>query len=200
MLGYYGNEEGTAATIEPDGWLHTGDVATMDEDGYFTIVDRIKDMILTAGFNVYPAEIERVLCAHPAVTLAAVGGIPDETKGELAKAYVILEPAMETTPEDLVAHCRQHLVAYKVPRAIQFTTEVPMTSSGKIMRRLLTDIDDGTRTTTSALHPRRPDSTARAAPDPPTAIGARTGVVRAPAAAAQTDPCGISGGRTGRGS
>ena len=92
MLGYYGNEEGTAATIEPDGWLHTGDVATMDEDGYFTIVDRMKDMILTAGFNVYPAEIERVLCAHPAVALAAVGGIPDETKGELAKAYVVLKP------------------------------------------------------------------------------------------------------------
>ena len=92
MLGYYGNEAGTAATIEPDGWLHTGDVATMDEDGYFTIVDRIKDMILTAGFNVYPAEIERVLCAHPAVALAAVGGMPDETKGELAKAYVVLKP------------------------------------------------------------------------------------------------------------
>jgi long-chain acyl-CoA synthetase len=94
-----------------------------------------------------------VLCAHPAVALAAVGGIPDETKGELAKAYVILKPAMETTREDLVAHCRQHLAAYKVPRAIQFTTEVPMTPSGKIMRRLLTDIDDGTRTTTPALGP-----------------------------------------------
>ena len=81
MLGYYGNEEGTAATIEPDGWLHTGDVATMDEDGYFTIVDRMKDMILTAGFNVYPAEIERVLCGHPAVALAAVGGDPGRDEG-----------------------------------------------------------------------------------------------------------------------
>ena len=81
MLGYYGNEAGTAETIEPDGWLHTGDVATMDEDGYFTIVDRIKDMILTAGFNVYPAEIERVLCAHPAVALAAVGGDPGRNQG-----------------------------------------------------------------------------------------------------------------------
>ena len=81
MLGYYGNEEGTAATIEPDGWLHTGDIATMDEDGYFTIVDRMKDMILTAGFNVYPAEIERVLCAHPAVALAAVGADPGRDEG-----------------------------------------------------------------------------------------------------------------------
>jgi long-chain acyl-CoA synthetase len=149
MLGYYGNEAGTAATIEPDGWLHTGDVATMDEDGYFTIVDRMKDMILTAGFNVYPAEIERVLCAHPTVALAAVGGIPDETKGELAKAYVVLKPAANVSREELIAHCREHLAAYKVPRAIQFTTQVPMTSSGKIMRRLLTDIDDGTRTTAS---------------------------------------------------
>jgi long-chain acyl-CoA synthetase len=149
MLGYYGNPRGTAETIEPDGWLHTGDVATMDEDGYFTIVDRMKDMILTAGFNVYPAEIERVLCGHPAVALAAVGGIPDETKGELAKAYVILMPGAEATREELVAHCRQHLAAYKVPRAIQFTEQVPTTSSGKIMRRLLGEIDDGTRSLVS---------------------------------------------------
>ena len=101
--------------------------------------------------NVYPAEIERVLCAHPAVALAAVGGIADETKGELAKAYVVLKAAADVTREELVAHCRQHLAAYKVPRAIQFTTQLPMTPSGKIMRRLLTDIDDGTRTTASDL-------------------------------------------------
>jgi long-chain acyl-CoA synthetase len=153
MLGYYGNEAGTAATIEPDGWLHTGDVATMDEDGYFTIVDRMKDMILTAGFNVYPAEIERVLCAHPAVALAAVGAIPDEAKGELAKAYIILKPAAAVTREELIAHCRHHLAAYKVPRAIQFTTELPMTSSGKIMRRLLSEIDDDTRAGEPELTP-----------------------------------------------
>jgi long-chain acyl-CoA synthetase len=144
MLGYYGNEEGTAATIEPDGWLHTGDVATMDEDGYFTIVDRMKDMILTAGFNVYPAEIERILCGHPAVALAAVGGVPDEMKGELAKAYVVLKPETEATREELIGHCREHLAAYKVPRGIQFVDSVPLTSSGKMMRRLLKDLDDGT--------------------------------------------------------
>jgi long-chain acyl-CoA synthetase len=80
MMGYYGNEKGTAETIEPDGWLHTGDIATMDDDWYFTIVDRKKDTILTAGFNAYPAEIERVLCMHPAVALAAVGGVSDEPK------------------------------------------------------------------------------------------------------------------------
>ena len=145
MHGYYGNRAGTSATIEPDGWLHTGDIATMDDDGYFTIVDRKKDMILTAGFNVYPAEIERVLCMHPAVALAAVGGVPDEAKGELAKAYVVLKPDAQATRDELVAHCREHLAAYKVPRAVQFVGEVPMTSSGKIMRRLLPDIDDGHR-------------------------------------------------------
>ncbi len=145
MLGYYDNPNGTAGAIEADGWLHTGDVATMDDDGYFTIVDRMKDMILTAGFNVYPAEIERVLCGHAAVALAAVGGIPDETKGELAKAFVVLKPDTQATPDELVAHCRRHLAAYKVPRAVQFTAQLPMTSSGKIMRRLLSEIDDGTR-------------------------------------------------------
>lgn len=85
MMGYHNNAAATAETIRPDGWLHTGDVAIMDEDGYATIVDRKKDMILTAGFNVYPAELERVLCMHPAVALSAVGSIPDEAKGELAK-------------------------------------------------------------------------------------------------------------------
>jgi long-chain acyl-CoA synthetase len=145
MIGYYGNETGTAETIERDGWLHSGDIATMDEDGYFTIVDRKKDMIVTAGFKVYPAELERVLCMHPAVALAAVGGIADDIKGELAKAYVVIRAGADVTREALVHHCRDHLAAYKVPRAIQFVTQVPMTSSGKIMRRLLTDLDDGTR-------------------------------------------------------
>jgi long-chain acyl-CoA synthetase len=143
MQGYYNNPQATAETIRPDGWLHTGDIATMDEDGYATIVDRKKDMIITAGFKVYPAEIERVLCMHPAVALAAVGSVPDEAKGELAKAYVILKPGSEVSRADLVSHCREHLAAYKVPRALQFVASVPTTSSGKIMRRLLTEVDDG---------------------------------------------------------
>ena len=143
MMGYYNNPKATDETIRPDGWLHTGDIATMDDDGYATIVDRKKDMILTAGFNVYPAEIERVMCMHPAVALAAVGSVPDAAKGELAKAYVMLKPGAEVTPAALAAHCREHLAAYKVPRGVQFVQSVPMTSSGKIMRRLLRDIDDG---------------------------------------------------------
>ena len=143
MQGYYNDPKGTAAAIRPDGWLHTGDIATMDDDGYVTIVDRKKDMILTAGFNVYPAEIERVLCMQPAVSLAAVGSVPDEAKGELAKAYVILKPGVEASGADLVAHCREHLAAYKVPRVVQFVSSVPTTSSGKIMRRMLKEVDDG---------------------------------------------------------
>ena len=145
MDGYYGNDEATKASIEPDGWLHSGDIATMDDDGYVTIVDRKTDMILTAGFNVYPAELERVLCMHPAVALAAVTGVPDEVKGELAKAYVVRKPDTTVTAEELVAHCRQHLAAYKIPRAVQFVDDVPITASGKIMRRLLKEYDDGTR-------------------------------------------------------
>jgi long-chain acyl-CoA synthetase len=145
MDGYYGNDEATRRSIEPDGWLHSGDIATMDDDGYVTIVDRKTDMILTAGFNVYPAEIERVLCMHPAVALAAVTGVPDEVKGELAKAYVVLKPDMTATSDELVAHCREHLAAYKVPRIVQFVEQVPITASGKIVRRLLKDFDDGAR-------------------------------------------------------
>jgi long-chain acyl-CoA synthetase len=143
MTGYHGNPAATAETIRPDGWLHTGDIATMDEDGYATIVDRKKDMILTAGFNVYPAELERVLCMHPAVALAAVGRIPDAAKGELAKAYLVLRPEAEVSATSLIAHCRAHLAAYKVPRAVQFVEAVPMTPSGKILRRMLSTIDDG---------------------------------------------------------
>jgi len=144
MMGYYNNPKATAETIRADGWLHTGDIATIDDDGYATIVDRKKDMILTSGFNVYPAEIERVICMHQAVALAAVGSIPDEAKGELAKAYVMLKPGAQVLRAELVAHCRQHLAAYKLPRGIQFVESVPLTPSGKIMRRLLRDIDDGT--------------------------------------------------------
>ena len=145
MQGYYGNPDATAETIRADGWMHTGDVVTMDEDGYFTIVDRKKDMILTAGFNVYPAELERVLCMHPAVALAAVCGVDDPAKGEIAKAYVVLKPGTEAERRELADHCRGHLAAYKAPRAIQFVDDVPITASGKIMRRLLVDLDDGSR-------------------------------------------------------
>jgi long-chain acyl-CoA synthetase len=143
MTGYHGNSRATAETVRSDGWLHTGDIAIMDEDGYATIVDRKKDMLVTADFKVYPAELERVLCMHPGVSFAAVGSIPDAAKGELAKAYVVLREGAAVSEAELIAHCREHLAAYKVPRAVQFVKHVPMTASGKIMRRMLATIDDG---------------------------------------------------------
>jgi long-chain acyl-CoA synthetase len=142
MQGYFGNEAMTRETIEPDGWLHTGDLARMDEDGCIFIVDRKKDMILTAGFNVYPAEIERVLAGHPAVALVAVGSVEDEMKGELAKAYIVLKAGAQATEQEIIEFCRNSLAAYKVPRRVQFVESVPTTSSGKIMRRMLRTLDE----------------------------------------------------------
>lgn len=141
MQGYYGNAEATAAAIDADGWLHSGDVGYMDEDGCFFIVDRKKDMLITAGFNVYPAELERVIAAHPAVSMVAVGSIPDVDKGELAKAYIVLAKGQVGDAEDIKAHCRKHLASYKVPRAIQFVSDLPKTSTGKVMRRQLHTLD-----------------------------------------------------------
>jgi long-chain acyl-CoA synthetase len=137
MQGYYGNDAATRETIEPDGWLHTGDVAVADAAGYFRIVDRRKDMIITAGYNVYPAEIERVLAAHPAVAMVAVGPTPDEVKGELARAYVVLRAGASATEAELIDHCRSQLAAYKLPRSVKFVADLPKTSTGKIMRREL---------------------------------------------------------------
>jgi long-chain acyl-CoA synthetase len=141
MQGYYGNEQATRDTIEADGWLHTGDVASMDEDGCVFIVDRKKDMILTAGYNVYPAEIERVVAGHPDVALVAVGSIPDEEKGELAKAYIVPKVGANPDADDIINYCREHLAAYKVPRAVQFVEDLPKTSTGKVMRRELKTLD-----------------------------------------------------------
>lgn len=141
MLGYWNNPKATAEVIEPDGWMHTGDVAYVDRDGYFFIVDRRKDMLITAGYNVYPAEIERVVAAHPAVALVAVGSVPDEVKGELARAYVVLRPGAEPDAESILGFCRERLAAYKVPRSVVFVEALPQTSTGKLMRRALRELD-----------------------------------------------------------
>lgn len=141
MQGYYGNEKATRDTIEPDGWLHTGDLGKMDDAGYIYIVDRKKDLIITGGFNVYPAELERVVSGHPAVAMVGVGPKQDELKGEVAKAYVVLNPGASATADEILAYCREHLAAYKVPRSVQFVADLPKTSSGKIMRRELKTLD-----------------------------------------------------------
>ena len=140
MQGYWGNEQATRETIEPDGWLHSGDLASMDEDGAVFIVDRKKDMINTSGFKVFPAEIERVVAAHPSVALVAVGGAPDEFKGEIAIAYVVLKPGAAPDEEGVLALCRRELAAYKIPRAVRFVADLPKTSTGKIMRRELKNL------------------------------------------------------------
>jgi long-chain acyl-CoA synthetase len=141
MQGYYGNEAASRAALEPDGWLHTGDVARMDAEGYIYIVDRKKDLIITGGYNIYPAELERVIAAHPAVAMVAVGSQPDALKGELAKAYVVLKRDAPADANAILAHCRAHLAAYKVPRSVQFVSDLPKTSTGKIMRRELKTLD-----------------------------------------------------------
>jgi long-chain acyl-CoA synthetase len=141
MLGYYGNEKATRETIEPDGWMHTGDIALKDDEGHFFIVDRKKDLIITGGFNLYPAEIERVVASHPAVAMVAVGPVQDEIYGELARAYVVLRPGASATESEVIEHCRKHLAAYKLPRSVRFVPDLPKTSTGKVMRRELRKLD-----------------------------------------------------------
>ncbi|MGH7004869.1 MAG: AMP-binding protein, partial [Alphaproteobacteria bacterium] len=141
MQGYFGNEQATKETIEPDGWLHTGDLAKMDQQGFVYIVDRKKDMINTGGYKVFPAEIERVLAAHPAIAMSAVGRVSDKLKGELAKAYVVLKPGAAVSEDEILSFCRKELAAYKVPRAVKFVPALPMTSTGKLMRRELVKLD-----------------------------------------------------------
>lgn len=139
MKGYWNRPEATADSFTPDGeWLRTGDVAVIDEDGFVKIVDRIKDMILVSGFNVYPNEIEDVVAAHPAVENCAAIGVPDEKTGEAVKLFIVATDA-NVTVDEIRQYCRDNMTGYKVPRYIEFRTELPMTPVGKILRRELKD-------------------------------------------------------------
>jgi len=138
MVGYWQMPEETRNALR-DGWLYTGDLAWMDEDGYFYIVDRKKDMIIVSGFNVYPREVEEVLYEHPAVAEACVAGVPDPYQGERVKAYVVLKPGHQVTGEELQAYCRQRLAGYKVPREVEFRSNLPKSNVGKVLRRLLVE-------------------------------------------------------------
>ena len=139
MVGYWNRPEETAKTIDADGWLQTGDIAEMDEDGYFRIVDRLKDMILVSGFNVYPNEIESVLAMHEGILEAGAIGIPDDHSGEAVKVVIVKsDPGL--TEESVMAHCKEHLTGYKRPKAIQFVDELPKTNVGKILRRELREL------------------------------------------------------------
>ena len=136
MKGYYNRPEATDETIR-DGWFRSGDLARVDEDGFYYIVDRSKDMIIRGGYNVYPRELEEVLMTHPAVSLVAVIGVPHDSHGEEIKAVVVREPGDTTTAEELVAWGKEQFASYKYPREVQFLDELPMTSTGKILKREL---------------------------------------------------------------
>jgi 4-coumarate--CoA ligase len=139
MTGYLNNPTATAETIDADGWLHTGDVARVDADGHFTIVDRVKELIKYKGFQVPPAELEALLVTHPAVADVAVIPVPDEAAGEIPKAFVVRKPGAEATAEELMAFVAEHVSSYKQVRQIEFIDEIPKSASGKILRRILRD-------------------------------------------------------------
>ena len=143
MKGYWAQPTETSNALRehtelgPGLWFHTGDIARVDEEGYFQIVDRKKDMIICGGFNVYPRDVEEVLFKHPAVKEAAVVGIPDEYRGETVRAFVVLADGLSATEEEIVAFCREHLANYKVPSSIRFRSELPKSTVGKVLRREL---------------------------------------------------------------
>jgi acyl-CoA synthetase (AMP-forming)/AMP-acid ligase II len=137
MSGYLNNAEATAQTIDPEGWLHTGDIAIRDEDGHFFIVDRLKELIKVKGFQVPPAELEALLITHPQVQDVAVIGVPDEAAGELPKAFIVAAPGEAPTAEDLMAFVAEHVSKYKRVRIVAFVDSIPKSASGKILRREL---------------------------------------------------------------
>ncbi|HEX4944796.1 MAG TPA: long-chain fatty acid--CoA ligase [Usitatibacteraceae bacterium] len=136
MKGYFRRPEATAQAIR-DGWFHTGDIGRVDPEGNFYIVDRLKDMIIRGGFNVYPREIEEVMMTHEAIAQVAVIGVPHETHGEEVKAVVVLRAGKDATPEAIVAWCKERMAAYKYPRIVQIVESLPMTATGKILKRAL---------------------------------------------------------------
>ena len=138
MHGYWNRPDATAECLDEDGWFRTGDVAKVQPDGFIKICDRLKDMILVSGFNVYPNEIEGVVSTHPDIIECAVIGIPDEKSGEAVKLYVVSSNP-DLSEADLKAFCREQLTAYKVPRFIEFSADLPKSNVGKILRRELRD-------------------------------------------------------------
>jgi fatty-acyl-CoA synthase len=135
--GYFNNPEASRAAVDAGGWFHTGDMARVDEDGFYFIVDRKKDMFISGGENVYPVEIEKALYEHPAVAQCAVIGVPDEKWGEVGKAVVVLKPGVSATEAELIEHCRSRLARYKVPRSVVFMEVLPISAAGKILKREL---------------------------------------------------------------
>jgi long-chain acyl-CoA synthetase len=136
MAGYWNNPEETANQLK-DGWLYTGDLAYRDEDWHFFIVDRSKDMIISSGFNVFPAEVDNVIFSHPKVFDAMCIGVPDDYRGESLKAFVVLKPGETCEADEIISWCREKLAPYKVPREVEFRDSVPRSPVGKALRRIL---------------------------------------------------------------
>jgi len=143
MKGYHNRPEETAEILDPDGWLRTGDMGRLDEEGYICITGRKKEMMIVGGENVYPAEIEDVLSRHPAVADVGVIGVKDERRGEAPKAFVVLAEGAKATEGELQAFCREKLPTYKVPRSIAFRDELPKAPTGKVLRRMLREEGEG---------------------------------------------------------
>ena len=137
FTGYWEDDEATARVVTPEGWLRTGDIAVVDDDGYLFIVDRAKDLVIVSGFNVYPAEVEEVLAQHPAVQDCAVVGVPHPYTGEAVKAYVIVRDGISIEEDDVVAFCAERLARYKCPNKVWFVDELPRGLTGKVLRRIL---------------------------------------------------------------
>ncbi|MDG1062164.1 MAG: FadD3 family acyl-CoA ligase [SAR86 cluster bacterium] len=137
--GYFNNPQATQEAIDDDGWLHTGDIGILDSNGYIKITDRSKDMFIVGGFNAYPAEIENILCDHPAISQSAVIGVEDERMGEVAKAFVVLKPYQDLDADSLLQWSKDNMANYKVPREVEFVRELPTNAAGKIMKYLLKD-------------------------------------------------------------
>ncbi|WAL67581.1 FadD3 family acyl-CoA ligase [Amycolatopsis cynarae] len=137
MLGYLDDPEATAEAVDSEGWLHTGDVGRLDERGYLTITDRIKDMYICGGFNVYPAEVEQSLARLPGVAESAVVGVPDPRLGEVGKVFVVRQAGSALSTEDIIAYCKRNLANYKVPRHVEFREQLPRNAAGKVLKRVL---------------------------------------------------------------
>jgi fatty-acyl-CoA synthase len=137
MLGYWGDDERTREAIDVTRWMHTGDLATIDDEGYCNIVGRIKDMIIRGGENVYPREVEEFLYRHPKIQDVQVFGVPDPRYGEEIAAWIKVRPGETLTAEDIVAFCRDQIAYYKVPRHIRFVAEFPLTVTGKVQKYLM---------------------------------------------------------------
>ena len=137
MLGYLDDPIATAEAIDAEGWLHTGDIGQLDEHGYLTITDRLKDMYVCGGFNVYPAEVERALAQLPGVAESAVIGVPDPRLGDVGKAYVVCRPGHSLSAAEVIEFCRSRLANYKVPRSVEVRSELPHNASGKVLKYLL---------------------------------------------------------------